>query len=187
MRIGVNGLLKPARPRTCADIIGRPVSRDVHPSPLACFLKKHDISISYITAFGTASYRCPKRYEFPVERPPGRRLLSARLGKGGHRPPMPGLGVHREYSALGPASAVSGQDSCARVRHPKEYGESLNITCLQQPNGQSKVVFPNVYRESLLNKARQSPEPTTEQEFAPSLHLSSRRHSGDRRPDLVAG
>jgi hypothetical protein len=153
---------------------------------IGCFLKKHDISISYIPPSGLLAIDVRNGTSFLLKEHPEDAFSARAWAKADIGPWCPDLGVHREYSALRPASAVSGQDSCARVRHPKEYGESLNITC-SQPNKQSKVVLPNVYRESLLNKARQSPEPTTEQEFAPSLHLSSRRHSGDRRPDLVAG
>jgi len=101
---------------------------------IECFLKNMIQINELYKRLRTASHRCPQRYEFPVERPPGRRLLSASLDKVGHRPPVAGgLGVHREYSALRPASVVPGKT------HAPECDIPRNMEVFKYHlNGQSK-------------------------------------------------
>jgi hypothetical protein len=87
---------------------------------IECFLENIIHINELYNRLRTASHRCPQRYEFPVERPPGRRLLSASLDKVGHRPPVAGgLGVHREYSALRPASVVPGKTHAPECDIPR--------------------------------------------------------------------
>lgn len=101
---------------------------------IECFLENMIQINKLYNRLRTASHRCPQRYEFPVERPPGRRLLSASLDKVGHRPPVAGgLGVHREYSALRPASVVPGKT------HAPECDIPRNMEVFKYHlNGQSK-------------------------------------------------
>jgi hypothetical protein len=185
MRIGANGRLKPARPRTRADIIRRPVSPDIHPSQLGVFFKTRYISICYITAFGLLAIDVRNGTSFLLKD----RLEDAFSARAWTKSDIgPRAWIGRASRIFGLKTRISGfwPRLVRQSETSRGIWRSLNITC-SQPNKQPKVVLPNVYRESLLNKARRSLEPTIEQEFAPSLHLSSLRHSGDRRPDLVAG
>src|SRR5258708_18327151 len=57
-----------------------------------CFLR-NTIWINVLCShLRTSNYRMSTTVRVPVERPPGRRLLSASLDKVGHRPSVPGCG-----------------------------------------------------------------------------------------------
>src|SRR5271169_5056641 len=115
MRIGENGLLKPARPRTRADIIDAPYHQTSFIA-VGWFLK-NTIQIKVLCSRPwTASYRCPQGYEF-LSKYHLEDAFSARAWTKSDIGPGAGLSVYREYSPkTDPASAVSGRDSSARVR-----------------------------------------------------------------------